>query len=80
MAMTEKQIFKRMNDAYVNEYGDDDFDEWYGDDSPEIWRFYRPSEETEYKMVMDQPNKKINYFYKTKNDEDFHRSGCYSWR
>lgn len=22
MAMTEKQIFKRMNDAYVNEYGD----------------------------------------------------------
>ena len=78
--MTEKQIFRRMNEAYEIEYGEDSSDEWFGEDSPEIWRFYRPSKETEYKMVMDQPNKKVNFFYKKKDDSEFHRSGCYSWK
>lgn len=71
--MNEKQIYRRMNEAYESLFGDRDEDEWYGDDDPKIWRFYRPSEDLEVKMIMDEENKQINVYKKQKY------AGNYSW-
>lgn len=71
--MNEKQIYRRMNEAYESLFGDRDEDEWYGDDDPKIWKFYRPSKDLEVKMVMDEENKRINVYKKQKY------SGNYSW-
>ena len=71
--MNEKQIYRRMNEAYETLFGDRDEDEWYGDDDPKIWRFYRPSKDLEVKMVMDEENKRIAVY------KDHKYSGNYSW-
>ena len=61
--MTEKQIYRRMNEVYEVVYGNRDEDEWYGDE-PKIWRFRRPSEKTTYKMVFDEDCRKIEFYEK----------------
>ena len=71
--MNEKQIYRRMNECYESQYGDRDEDEWYGDDDPKIWRFYRPSEDLEVKMIMDEENKQIKVYEKQTY------VGGYSW-
>lgn len=71
--MNEKQIYRRMNEAYETLFGDRDEDEWYGDDDPKIWRFYRPFKDLEVKMVMDEENKRITVYKNHKY------SGNYSW-
>lgn len=84
MAMTEKQIIRRMNEAYEIKYGEAVEDEWYGEDSPEIWRFHRPSKKLEVKMVLEQQNKRVNC-YEIQNpnkiilEEDWKYRGSYSW-
>ena len=75
--MTEKQIFKRMSQAYADVYGDYSEDEWYGDDSPTIWRFHRPSTNLDAKLVMNEKAKRIDLFEK-QNDE-YRKTGNYSW-
>ena len=77
--MTEKQIFNRMNQCYETMFGDEIEDEWYGDDSPTIWRFYRPREKTTYKMVMDVANKFIEIYYR-QDREEYKYKGNYNWR
>ncbi len=71
--MNEKQIYRRMNEAYETLFGDRIEDEWYGDDDPKIWRFHRPSEDLEVKMIMDEENKRIAVYKNHKY------SGNYSW-
>lgn len=71
--MNEKQIYRRMNEVYESLFGDRDEDEWYGDDDPKIWRFYRPSKDLEVKMVMDEKNKQITIYKNHKY------SGICSW-
>lgn len=75
--MTEKQIFRRMNEAYENEYGDKLEDEWYGDDDPKIWRFYRPSEDLEVKLEMVEERKRVDIF--EKRNGEYQKMGNYKW-
>ena len=70
--MNEKQIYRRMNEAYETFFGDRDEDQWYGDDNPKIWRFYRPSKDLEVKMVMDGELRISVY-------ENHKYSGSYYW-
>lgn len=76
--MTEKQITRRMTEAYQLKYGEDDNDEWYGEDTCEIWRFRRPSKNLEVKLVIDVENKRINV-YEKHNNEEYHYTGNYKW-
>lgn len=75
--MTEKQIFRRMNEAYKTEYGDRDEDEWYGEDDFKIWRFHRPSNDLEVKLEMVEERKRIDFF--EKRNGEYCRVGNYSW-
>lgn len=75
--MTEKQIYRRMNEAYENEYGDKLEDEWYGDESPKIWRFHRPSEDLEVKLEMVEERKRVDIF--EKRNGEYQKVGNYSW-
>lgn len=77
--MNEKQIYNRMNKAYEYYFGDEPTDEWYGDDSPTLWRFHRPREKMTYKMVMDIENKIIE-IYGRKDKEEYMFLGNYSWK
>lgn len=76
--MNEKQIYRRMNEAYESEYGDRVDDEWYGDDDYKVWRFYRPSEHLEVKMIMVEECKRIDIF--EKRNGEYQKVGNYSWR
>ena len=75
--MTEKQIFKRMNEAYEQVYGDCIEDEWYGDDDPMVWKFYRPSTDVCAKLVMRLDEKRIDIY--EVRDHEFVRIGNYTW-
>ena len=77
--MTEKQIFKRMNEAYEQIYGDCIEDEWYGNDSPTIWRFHRPIIHLEVEMVMDIEAKRIDLFERHEGEYTYRKVGNYTW-
>lgn len=91
--LTEKQIYNRLNKVYETEFGDRAEDEWYGTDDPYEWWFYRPSEDTEYKLIMDEKEKRIDIYYMESSKETwvimgnipelvtkFRRCGGYSWK
>lgn len=40
-ALTEKQLHNRLEKYYVNVIGESDFDEWYVNPAPNIWKFER---------------------------------------
>ena len=40
-ALTEKQLHNRLNKYYKTVYGESDFDEWYVNPTPNIWKFER---------------------------------------
>lgn len=75
--MNEKQIYRRMNECYEAEYGDRDEDEWYGDDDPKIWRFYRPFEDLEVKLEMVEERKRVDIF--EKRNGEYQKVGNYKW-
>lgn len=63
MALTEKQIYNRMNRCYENFLEGDVYqytDEWYGSDNPLEWVFYRPSNNTTYRMELELETKDIH--------------------
>lgn len=76
--MTDRQIYKRMNECYTTEYGDDYDDEWYGSNNPTEWKFYRPSKDLTVLMNMDIENKRIKMQEKKKG-EDYKTVGYYKW-
>ena len=69
MALNEKQIYNRLNRFYENNMGTDNFDtlndEWYGTDDPREWKFYRPSDETTYMLILNE-DKSVTVFVKEK--------------
>ena len=76
--MTEKQIYRRMNECYEMEYGaHDEEDEWYGDDDFKIWRFHRPSEDLEVKLEMIEERKRVDIF--EKRNGEYQKVGNYKW-
>lgn len=77
--MTEKRIYNLMNKAYESYFGNEIEDEWYGDDSPTLWRFYRPREHMTYKMLMDIENKIIE-IYGRRDREEYQYLGNCNWK
>lgn len=75
--LKEKQIFRRMNEAYEAKYGKRIEDEWYGEDNPKIWRFHRPSNNLEVKLEMVEERKRIDFF--EKRNGEYYRVGNYTW-
>ena len=39
--LTEKQLHSRLNKYYKKHYGESDWDEWYVNPAPNIWKFVR---------------------------------------
>ena len=72
--LNEKQIYNRMNRFYMNNMGTDEHDvncdEWYGTDDPREWKFYRPSDDTNYRFVLNE-DKSITVYIKESNEEEF---------
>ena len=75
--MTEKQIYRRMNEAYESDYGYRDEDEWYGEDNSKIWRVYRPSIGYEIKLQMVEEYKRVDIYEKVNGD--WFSVGVYCW-
>ena len=42
--LTEKQLHNRLDKYYKKVYGENDFDEWYVNPAPNIWKFERDGE------------------------------------
>ena len=40
-ALTEKQMFSRLNKYYKKHYGERDTDEWYVNPADNVWKFNR---------------------------------------
>lgn len=40
-ALTEKQLFSRLNKYYKEHYGELDTDEWYVNPADNVWKFKR---------------------------------------
>lgn len=78
--MTEKQIFRRMSEAYETFYGDKDEDEWYGEDDATVWRFYRPSEKMYVKMKIIPERKCVDIYESYNSWANRQTRGAYSWR
>jgi len=39
--LSEKQLHNRLNKYYLENFGERDTDEWYGNLAPNIWKFER---------------------------------------
>ena len=39
--LTEKQLHNRLEKYYKKVYGENDYDEWYVNPAPNIWKFVR---------------------------------------
>ena len=60
MAMTEKQIKRRMDEAWEAHYIEHDMEaEWYGTDDSHIWVCDIPSKQITVKMEMNEQQKRI---------------------
>ena len=60
MAMTEKQIKRRMDEAFDSHYKQYEIEaEWYGNDDSHIWVSDIPSQNITVKMEMDEKEKRI---------------------
>ena len=42
--LTEKQLQSRLNKYYKKHFGESDFDEWYVNPAPNVWKFDRNGE------------------------------------
>ena len=78
--MNEKQIYNQMNKCYEEVFRDEPTDEWYGDDNPKIWRFYRPREDTTFLMEMNEEEKKIDISFRNGTKGEYKKYATYSWR
>ena len=60
MAMTEKQIKRRMDEAFDSHYKQYEIEaEWYGNDDSHIWVFDFPSRQVTVKMELNEEYKDI---------------------
>ena len=60
MAMTEKQIKRRMDEAFDSHYKQYEMEaEWYGNDEPNIWGCDIPSRQVTVKMELNEEYKDI---------------------
>lgn len=78
--MNEKQIYNRMNKCYEELFGDEPTDEWYGDNDPKIWKFYRPRQDITYIMEMNEEEKKIEISIHKRSDGEYEKFSTYVWR
>ena len=42
--LTEKQLHSRLNKYYKKHFGESDWDEWYVNPAPNVWKFDRNGE------------------------------------
>lgn len=60
MAMTEKQIKRRMDEAWESHFKEYDLEaEWYGNDDPHVWVCDIPSKNITVKMELKEKSKDV---------------------
>ena len=63
MAMTEKQIKRRMDEAWELYYKEHENEaEWYGNDEPNVWVCDIPSKKITVKMVLIEDKKRVSIY------------------
>lgn len=63
MAMTEKQIKRRMDEAWETHYSPYEMEaEWYGLDDDHIWVCDIPSKQITVKMELDEDTKRVTIY------------------
>ena len=89
MAMTEKQVMRRMNEAldtHYKQYREES--EWYGMDDFHIWVFDIPSKQITVKMVLIETEKRVAIYeapqekqsgYDYVRETEWKVRGHYSW-
>lgn len=89
MAMTEKQIKRRMDEAWEYHYKPYDMEaEWYGVDDDHIWVCDIPSKQITVKMVLIEEVKRVSIYeaplqkqsdYRYVRDTEWKVRSHYSW-
>jgi len=89
MAMTEKQIKRRMDEAWELHYSPYNTEaEWYGNDDPHIWVCDIPSKNITVKMILREDVKRVSIYettlqkqsdYKHVREADWKTRSHYEW-
>lgn len=89
MAFSEKQIKRRMDEAWESHYaGYDSEAEWYANPQPNIWVCDIPSKQITVKMVLHEDLKRVSIYeaplkeqarYDVIRDTEWRIRGHYSW-
>lgn len=89
MAMTEKQMKRRMDEAWELHYKEYEMEaEWYGTNDFKIWVCDIPSKEITVKMVLDETAKRVSIYeaplekqsrYDVVRDAKWEIRSHYSW-
>lgn len=89
MAMTEKQIKRRMDEAWESHYSPYDMEaEWYGIDNNHVWVCDIPSKQITVKMVLEEDNKYVIIYeaplekqnrYDYVRETEWKKRSVYSW-
>ena len=89
MAMTEKQIKRRMDEAFDSHYKQYEIEaEWYGIDDSHVWVFDIPSKQITVKMEINEEAKRIKIYeaqleqqsdYRDVRETEWKTRGYYSW-
>lgn len=89
MAMTEKQIKRRMDEAWELHYKQYNMEaEWYGIDDDHVWVCDIPSKQITIKMVLNEESKRVSIYeavLQKQNRYDYIREtewqirGYYNW-
>lgn len=90
MAMTEKQIKRRMDEAWELHYKSYDLEaQWYGNDEPNIWVCDIPSKKITVKMELNEKAKTVTIWettleeqsrYDYVRDAEWIKRSCYCWK
>lgn len=63
MAMNEKQIYRRMNEAFEAEFSKYEYEAaWWGNDDLHIWVFTLPSLGIDIKMELNEEVKQVRFY------------------
>lgn len=77
--LNEKQIYNRLNKVYINEFDGDNpendlYDEWYGTDETNIWKWTRPNDR-DYMLELDLETKVVTAYERKNHREEWSEIG-----
>ncbi len=85
MAMTNKQLARRLDEAFQSHYGNryENDVEWFENEDPHVWKCDIPNKQIGVKMTLVEADKRVDFEERKMQGNgfygDYYYAGNYSW-